>query len=223
MAFCPTCSNPTQDSWKVCAVCGTALNAWSVGEPAREKPNRRRLWMIVAISSAAALVLVAAGVIGFLVLSSGSSPIKNPETMSEDGQLGEPEESPEPEQTSVAQEISDKLINEGICTSAWSLEDYSNSPILGIDKNFWVSGDVRVCKVDRTTKSTTRWITIISGDSLLRKFGSGWDVEDGSIAIHSNDWTLVMDTILTGNPVRDDPVVQSILLKLGGEPALPRK
>jgi hypothetical protein len=179
--------------------------------------------MIVAISSAAALVLVAAGVIGFLVLSSGSSPIKNPETMSEDGQLGEPEESPEPEQTSVAQEISDKLINEGICTSAWSLEDYSNSPILGIDKNFWVSGDVRVCKVDRTTKSTTRWITIISGDSLLRKFGSGWDVEDGSIAIHSNDWTLVMDTILTGNPVRDDPVVQSILLKLGGEPALPRK
>jgi hypothetical protein len=179
--------------------------------------------MIVTIASAAAVVLVAAGVIGVLVLNNGVSPIKTPETISEDGQLGEPEEPKEPEQASVSQEISDKLINEGICTTAWSLEDYSKSPILGIDKNFWVSGDVRVCKVDRTSISTTRWITIISGDALLQRFGSGWDVEAGSIAIHSNDWTLVMDTILTGNPVRDDPVVQSILVKLGGDYALPRK
>ena len=223
MLFCPTCSNPTQDSWKVCAVCGTALTAWSVGEPAKEKPNRTRLWLIVALASAATVVLVAAAIIGFIALNNGSSPIKTPGTMSEDGQLGEPEKSNDPQPASVAQDISDKLINEGVCTSAWSLEDYSSSPILGIDKNFWVSGDVRVCKVDRTTKSTTRWITIISGDSLLRKFGSGWDVEDGSIAIHSNDWTLVMDQILTGDPVRDDPVVQSILVKLGGDYALPRK
>lgn len=223
MLFCPTCSNPTQDSWKVCAVCGTALTAWSVGETVQEKPNRRRLWMIVTIASATAVVLVAAGVIGFLVLNNGSSPIKNPETATDEGQLGETDESQEPEQASAAQEISNKLINEGICTSAWSLEDYSKSPILGIDKNFWVSGDVRVCKVDRTSISTTRWITIISGDALLQRFGSGWDVEAGSIAIHSKEWTLVMNTILTGDPVRDDPVVQSILVKLGGDYALPRK
>lgn len=223
MAFCPTCSNPTQDSWKVCAVCGSALTAWSVGETAKEKPDRRRLWIIVAIASAVVVVLVAAGVIGFVVLNHGATPIKTPETVSEEGQLGEPEESQEPEGPSIAQEISDKLINEGICTSAWSLADYSSSPSLEIDKAYWVSGDVRVCKVDRTSISTTRWITIIAGDTLLRKFGSDWEVEAGSIAIHSDTWTIITNIIITRDPVRDDPVVQSILVKLGGDVALPKK
>lgn len=218
MPYCPTCSNPTQDQWKICAVCGNPLTQVLNTEQLKtQKPGLKSGVLISIIIGS--LVLVFGGVTAFTIL--GSRPIVNEVKPAETSQTTD--ESEEPTSSTEAERVVAQLVTENICTSVWSEQDYAQAPSLDIGVEYWQSGDVRVCQVDRTSNSTTRWVTVISGQPLLQKFGPGWKVEPLSIAIHGDKWTVVTNTIIKGDPVRDDPVVQSVLIKLGGTYSLPSK
>lgn len=218
MPYCPTCSNPTQSTWRNCAVCGSVLHEVLDTEQLKTHKPGMSTTAKVAIAATSVIVVAAVSVGAILLLNRPSQANPKPVETSQNV-----DESEEPEQKSAAQAIVDRLLAENICTSSWSAEDYAQAPSLNIGTEYWESGDVRVCQVDRTSNSTTRWVTVITGQNLLQTYGAGWAVEPMSIAIHSNDWTIVTSTILKGDPVRDDPVVQSILVKLGGNYSLPSK
>jgi len=210
MALCPTCSSPTVEQWKVCATCGNPLTSFINPEHLQPAPKKKTPWLWIGIGGGAVVAISAVVILASTVMSanSGSSaPVPTPTAI----------ESPEIQNpVSAAEELQKKLIQENICTSAWAFEDYVESPSFGIDPTFWESGDVRVCQVDRTSKAATRWVTVITGQSLLQDFGPSWDVPYGSVAITDTNWTIVTDTQTTESDISDDPVVQAILAKLGG-------
>lgn len=221
MPYCPTCSNPTQESWRNCAVCGNQLVEVLNTEQLQAQKAGLGTGAKVAIIAGATTFVAVIGIVAVLLLNRPTTTDSQQPEVSQ-GEL-DTKETPKPVSASKAQSVVDRLLEENICTSALSAEEYATAPSLGIGSEYWESGDVRVCRVDRTSNSTTRWVTIITGQSLLQTFGNGWKVEPLSIAIHNAEWTIVTKTILKGDPVRDDPVVQSILVKLGGTYSLPSK
>ena len=211
MPSCPTCSSPIQSQWKICATCGNQLTTFTDNEQFKAAPKSKRPIFLASLIGGTALVVTA---LIFVTPSFfGGLPAANSNNESPD--VNESEESSAVE-SSAAQTIETRLINANICTSAWSREDYEKSPSFNISPAFWDSGVIRVCQVDRTSKTTTRWITIITGSSLLQDFGQSWALPYGSVAIHSDEWTLATDKLVTAESVDQDPVVQAILTELGG-------
>ena len=209
MSYCPTCSSPTSDQWKVCATCGNPLTSFLNTEQLQSVPKKKFPWLWVGIGGGSALVIGVVAVAASIALSANQAP---KEAVPTPTATQNAEEKP----VSAAETIRTKLIAENICTSAWSKEDYEKSPSFGIGPAFWESGDVRVCQVDRTSKDKTRWVTVITGQALLQDFGSSWEVPYGSVSIQDKDWTIVVDAQTVNTSINDDPVVQAILAKLGG-------
>lgn len=216
MSYCPTCSNPIQEQWKICATCGNSLRTTLNTEQISTQRKGMSTGAKVGIAAGSVFLVSALLLVGVLV---GFKPAPT-ETDLKPNSTSTETKTPAPK--GEAQTISDQLVTNGICTSAWSRDEYEQAPSFGIDSSFWDSGEVRVCQVYRTTKSPTRWVTIITGSSLLQKFGPTWDVEFGSISIHSDKWTLVTNTLPTGK-LASDPVVQAILARMGGTYSLPSK
>jgi hypothetical protein len=122
---------------------------------------------------------------------------------------------PKPE-SGAAQTISNELIDGGICTVAWSVEEYAESPTVGVPASYWDDGSLRTCAVERTADSLTRWVTILTGSQLLATYGDGWAVPSGSVAIFNSDKTIVLNKNVAKTDIKDDAVVQAILVKYGG-------
>ncbi|MEY4275929.1 MAG: hypothetical protein RIS26_392 [Actinomycetota bacterium] len=211
MLVCANCNEPPASPTDVfCGGCGQTIKLVErpVTGTIRHQKSGIPTWLVIAGGSLVALILAVVVILAFV----------RPGTQSQQpgGITKTDTPTPTPE-AGAAQTISNELIDGGICTAAWSVDEYAESPTAGIPSSYWDDGSLRTCKVDRTADSPTRWVTILTGAEILSTYGDGWIVPAGTVAIFNPDKTILLNENRTKVDIKDDAVVQAILVKYGGK------
>ena len=211
MLVCAECNaQPESPTDVFCGGCGKPIKL--VERPVTGTINQKKAvlpaWVLIAGGSLVAVVLAVVVILAFVRPTSGN--IHQTETTETETPTPTPE-------AGAAQIISNELIDGGICTAAWSVQEYSESPTAGIPASYWDDGSLRTCKVERAADSPTRWVTILTGTEILSTYGDGWIVPAGTVAIFNPDKTILLNENRTKTDIKDDAVVQAILVKYGGK------
>ena len=210
MLVCKECNSPVSNkSDKICSACGKPLVLAEITNSGTLSAPRNRAGSGTVIFVTSALLVALLAILGYLAFTQSRFGHDDRDQMkSMDHDSHHPD-------FGRAQSVTDELMDNGICRSIWSADQYVKTPSFSIEPKHWINGDVRVCTIG-TTEAPANDITVITGPELLATYGKTWTAPAGFMAITKDDWTIVLDSSQAKPSSKSDSVAQQIIAQLGG-------